>query len=183
MTAANSRVHSWRRWSLAGAALAVAAGLAVPAPVAAQDQGDAQKGRRQAAGMRHRGMAPMIFGLRQLDLTEEQRQQVRDVMQRHRDEFKALGTQVRAAREALRSATEGEVLDQGAVRAATGQIAEAQAQGVILRAKVRQEVLALLTPEQQEKAKALRAEAEQRMELRRQRMQQRLSQRPKAQPQ
>jgi Spy/CpxP family protein refolding chaperone len=184
MTAAGAKKHSWRRWGLAGAAFTLAAGLVVPAPAVAQDtNGQQQPAPRRVARMQHRGAQPMLRGMRQLNLTEEQRQQVRDTMQRHRDELKALGAQLRAARQALRTATDAEVVDQGAVRAATSQMAEAQAQGALLRAKIRQEVFALLTPEQQEQAKALRSEFEQRQEQRRLRMQQRLSQRPRVQPQ
>ncbi len=184
MTAVGSKRHSWRRWGLAGAAFTLAAGLVVPAPAVAQDtSGQQQPAPRRVARMQHRGAQPMLRGMRQLNLTEEQRQQVRDTMQRHREELKTVGEQLRAARQALHAATDAEVVDQEAVRAATSQMAEAQAQGAILRAKIRQEVFALLTPEQQEKAKALRQQAEQQMELRRQRLQQRLSQRPKVQPQ
>jgi Spy/CpxP family protein refolding chaperone len=69
-------------------------------------------------------------------------------------------------------------VDEGAVRAAATELADAQAAAALLHARVRQEIWNTLTPEQQARAGELRAQREQRrqqrLEQRRQRLEERL---------
>lgn len=108
------------------------------------------------------------FALGRLDVTSEQRQQIRTIMQSHRQEFQALAERRRAAQQALQAAMTADPLDEAAIRSASAALAEVQADAAVLRAKVHREVFAVLTPEQQAKAKALREEARTRFEQRRQ---------------
>jgi protein CpxP len=101
--------------------------------------------------------------LRELDLTDAQREQVKAVMESHRDEQKAIGDRMMTARKALRDAVESETFDEAAIRAAAGQIGAVEADAAVLQAKIRTEIFALLTPEQVNKAKELRTELENRM--------------------
>jgi Spy/CpxP family protein refolding chaperone len=118
------------------------------------------------------------FGLlRGLDLTEDQRAQVRQVMQSHRDEFRAVGERLRAAQRAQQDAVTATPFDEQAVRARAAEVAAAQADEAVLRAKVHSDVFAVLTPEQQAKAAELKAQREQRRQQFRQQMQQRRQQR------
>jgi Spy/CpxP family protein refolding chaperone len=115
--------------------------------------------------------------LRGLDLTEDQRAQVRQIMQGHRDEFRAVGERLQAAHRAQQDAVEATPFDENAVRARAADVAAIQADAVVLRAKVRSDVFAVLTPEQQAKAAELKAQRAQRMEQFRQQRQQRRQQR------
>lgn len=96
----------------------------------------------------------MEFGLRGLDLSDAQKEQVKSIMESHKAEFQAIGEKMRAAHDGLAQATQAETVDESAIRASTGAVASAMADEAILRAKVRAEVQAILTPEQLEQAKA-----------------------------
>ena len=72
--------------------------------------------------------------------------------------------------------------DEAAIRAKSAEVAAVQADAAVLRARVHQEVLSLLTAEQQAKVKELRAQAETRMKERAERIQER-RQRPRPQQQ
>ena len=116
--------------------------------------------------------SPMAM-LRQLDLTDDQRTQVRQVMESHRDELRAVGERVRAAQRAQRDAVASTQFDEQAVRTKAAELAAAEADAAVLRAKVHSEVFAVLTPEQQAKAAELKAQREARAQQFRERMKQR----------
>jgi protein CpxP len=143
---------------IAGAALAVVAALG--AGVAAQGDGH---GRRGGFGP-GRGFP----GMAALELTDTQREQVRDVMQRHGGEMKATGTQLHEAHAAQRAAVETVPVNEGLVRSTSQTLATAQTEMALLRARIHGEIWSLLTPEQQQKAKELKAKREARMQERRQ---------------
>jgi periplasmic protein CpxP/Spy len=129
----------------------------------------------------------MQHGLRQLDLTAEQREQVRAVFQQHRAELQAIGERAAAARRTLRDAEIAEPLNEGVIRAKAAELAAVEADAAVLRAQVHGEVFRLLTPEQQAKARTLREQREarqkQRQEQRKQRLEQRQQQPQPRQPQ
>ena len=101
-----------------------------------------------------------------------QREQVRAIMQNYRDEGRAIGEKARAAFEALRKASEGTV-DETVVTQQGLALGAVIGEAAIVRAKVRNEVFAILTPEQQAEANKLQARRQQRMEQLKQRMEQR----------
>jgi protein CpxP len=117
------------------------------------------------------------FPLRQLDLTDAQRDQVKAIFDSHKDEFQAIGERLKTARQAQAAAVETQPLDEAAIRAKATDLAAVQADAAVLRAKVHAAVSQVLTPEQQEKAKALKAEREQRRAQMRERFQERRQQR------
>jgi protein CpxP len=124
-----------------------------------------------------RGSGPGGFrGLAQLDLTDAQREQVRDVRKRHEAELKEARTRLRAAHDAQRQAANAVPVDEARIRATSQAMADAQAEMTVLRARVHSEIMSSLTPEQQAKAKELRAQRETRMKERRERMDQRRNQ-------
>jgi protein CpxP len=121
-------------------------------------------------GMRMRGPGgPMGFGpgFRELDLSDDQKAQLKTIADSHRDEFRAAGEKVRAAHEGMRALVEGDSVDESAIRAKSTEIAAAEADIMILNAKVRQESLQVLTSEQQQKLKELRAARQGQMKQRR----------------
>jgi Spy/CpxP family protein refolding chaperone len=111
-------------------------------------------------GMRRGG--PMGFGpgFRALDLTDDQKAQLKTIADSHRAEFEAAGQRIGAAREAMRALAEGDSINEGAIRAKSAEVAAAEADLMILNAKVRQESMQVLTSEQLQKMKELRASRE-----------------------
>ena len=120
--------------------------------------------------------------LRRLDLTETQRAQVRQVMDGHRDELRAVGERLAAARKAQHDAVTAATLDEQAVRAKSAELAEVMADAAVLRARVHSEVFAVLTPEQQAKAAELKTQREARRQQMRERIRERMQQRRAAPP-
>jgi protein CpxP len=112
------------------------------------------------------------LALRGLDLTEEQRTQVRAIVGQHRDELRAAGQKLGAAFKAQRDAVSAVPVDEGLIRAKSAELAAAQTDAALLHAKVHSEVYQLLTPEQQAKAKELKAQRDARRAERQQRFQQ-----------
>lgn len=141
----------------AGAAVALATVLA--AGVAAQGEGPGRRG-----GFRHGpGGFPRLAAL---NLTDAQREQVREVMQRHRGEMQAAGVKLREAHQAQRQAIETVPVNEGLVRSASQAVGEAQTEMAVLQARIHSEVWSLLTAEQQQKAQELKQERESRRQER-----------------
>jgi periplasmic protein CpxP/Spy len=157
----------------AGIVAALAGGTAISF---AQGPGQGGPGI-QGRGQRGR----MDVGLRGVQLTDAQREQVRAIMESHREEFenarKAIGEAHRAFAEAGRAAT----VDESAIRTRSTAVANAMAEDAILRARVRSEVHALLTPEQLQQLNEREATLQKRMQERQERQQQRLEQRKQRQ--
>ena len=112
-------------------------------------------------GMRMRAPGgPMGFGpgFGQLDLTDDQKAQLKQIAESHRDEFRAAGEKMRAARDGMQALIEADSLDESAIRAKAAEIANAEADTMILNAKLRHESLQILTSEQQAKLKELRSQ-------------------------
>lgn len=110
-----------------------------------------------------------------LNLSDAQEEQVRTIMQGHRDEGRALAQKAQAALEGLRTAT-GSVVDEGAAAQQGQALGAVISEAAVLRARVRGEVWAILTPEQQAEATKIQADRQQRQAQMRQRVQQRVQQ-------
>jgi Spy/CpxP family protein refolding chaperone len=141
-------------------------------------------GARDGRGPIHgwRGFMGGLAGLGQLGLTDDQRQQIRNAVSSHRDEFKSMADRVRTAREAQQAAIEQVPLNEPQIRAASSELAAAEADAAVLRARVHEQVFSLLTPEQQTKARSLAAERRQFRAQRRAEWHQRMEQFRKQQP-
>ena len=122
-------------------------------------------------GMRGRGMregGPGGFGqglmVRQLNLTDAQKDQFKTITQQHRDQNKATMERLRTAMEAARKAVQTMPVNEALIRSTTQDLADAQAEAAIQRAHLQSELFALLTPDQQAQAKKLQAQRESRMQ-------------------
>src|SRR5262245_36682640 len=75
-------------------------------------------------GMRGPG-GPMGFGpgFRQLDLTDDQKAQLKQIAESHRDELRAAGEKMRAARDGMQALVEADAIDESAIRAKATEIA------------------------------------------------------------
>ncbi len=154
---------------------ALVAALAGGALVYAQDQ--------QPGGPRGRGPGfgpggPGVgLSLRALDLTDAQREQVRQLTQQNRDQMRALMDRMRAAQDARRKAIEAAPFNESQVRAAMKELAEVEADLAVAEARLQADVYALLSADQQQRLQQLRADQEARAKERAQQQQQRLQQR------
>jgi protein CpxP len=126
-------------------------------------------GGRPHFGRMHRGFGGFDgMALRQLDLTDAQREQIRSIFEQNRDEMRAAREKLRTARRGLHDAASADTvakagtIDESAIRTAAETLANAEAEAAINRARVHAQVWQLLTPEQQAKAKELRQQREQR---------------------
>jgi Spy/CpxP family protein refolding chaperone len=100
------------------------------------------------------GMSRMMAS--RLGLTDAQKDQIKAAAQSHSDEWKALAQRAVTARQALHQAIAADTIDEAAIRQRSAEVAAVEADIAVARARSRAEMFKVLTPEQQEKAKALR---------------------------
>ena len=93
--------------------------------------------------------------LRELNLTESQREQVKVIVEPREAETRAIGERAMAARHALHAATTSASFDEGLVRARAAELASVEADLAVSRARNYADVFQILTPEQQAKAKEI----------------------------
>ena len=106
-------------------------------------------------------------GFRELDLSDDQKAQIKRINDSHRDQFRQAGEKIGAARQAMQALLGTDSIDESAIRATSAEVAAAEADAMILNAKVRQESLQVLTSEQLAKLKELRTAREGQMKPRR----------------
>ncbi|MBS1816627.1 MAG: periplasmic heavy metal sensor [Acidobacteria bacterium] len=105
------------------------------------------------------GLGPMMLG--RLDLTNDQRDRVKQILDSHRDDQKAIGDRAMKAHQALQEAITG-TFDEGGIRARAADVAAVDADMAVLQGRIYSEVYQILTPEQQTKLKQQQAELKQR---------------------
>lgn len=140
-------------------ALVLAAGLATTGLVgfaqqqdAAQEQNGQQRGERQwkrGEGKERHGMRGG-FGpfARDLNLTDAQKEQMKQIATRYHESNKALRQQLRAQRGSEMSSFTDGTFNEAAVRAAAQARANAQVEMEVSHARMMSEMYAVLTPEQ-----------------------------------
>ncbi|MBI4486493.1 MAG: periplasmic heavy metal sensor [Acidobacteria bacterium] len=118
-----------------------------------------QTGRRP---MGPGGMGPMgLLGpIQRLGLTDEQKNQVKTIMESHADEFETLGERARTAHRALNEAIMADPVQDAAIRQKSAEAAAADADLAVAHAHARAEVVQILTAEQREQLKKWIAERE-----------------------
>lgn len=115
-------------------------------------------------GMRgHRGMG-RIF--RQLDLTDDQKAQMKAIRQASREDSKPLREQMKTNRQQLQQLTENGQFDEAAVSAIASQQGQIHAQIIVAKQKVKSQMFNVLTAEQKTKLATLKAEHKQKMQER-----------------
>ncbi|HKA33112.1 MAG TPA: Spy/CpxP family protein refolding chaperone [Candidatus Binatia bacterium] len=93
----------------------------------------------------------------QLQLSDTQRSEIHDIFTNSRDTIRPLMQQLHEKQAALRQSSEG-AFDEAAVRSQAQDIASIQAQLIVARAHIRNQVLGILTDEQKARLSELRAE-------------------------
>jgi Spy/CpxP family protein refolding chaperone len=107
-------------------------------------------------GMRRPGGPMGLAGFRGLDLTDEQKTQLKQINDSHAAEFKAVRDKSRAAHDGMQQLLTAETINESAIRAKSAEIAAAEADMLILNAKIRRESMQILTADQLAKLKEQR---------------------------
>lgn len=154
-------------WILGAALLIGAAGVGVRAqgrgvlagPGGPDGPGFGRRGGGPGGPMGRGGPGGAIdLPLAQLNLSDQQRDQVKTILDSHQDELKALGDRQMAAREALDKAISADAIDEGAIRQKAADLGAVEADMGVARAHIRAEVWQILTADQQKQAKTLEAQ-------------------------
>ena len=162
-----------------GLALAAAALLVLNAHVA-EAQGWAGRGGRGAwmGGPRAGASAGVLLPpLRRLDLSDEQRDQVRTVIGESREAARETFGEMRAAREALAEAVASATVDEERIRTLAADLGRLEGDAAVRQAQVYAAVWEILTPEQQAQAGQMQAARQERMQERRERIRERREER------
>jgi Spy/CpxP family protein refolding chaperone len=106
----------------------------------------------------------------QLNLTSDQRDRVRQIVDSHRTDQQELADREMKAHEALQAAITAS-FDESAIRARANDVASVDADQAVLQARIYHEVVQILTPEQQDKLKTLQTQMQQRRDKMQQRRQ------------
>ena len=107
----------------------------------------------------------MGFFAKSLNLTDEQKAQMKTIMQKEHASMKPLMQQMRQTHEALRQYEQG-TFDEAKVRALAAQQAQAHVEMTVAQTRIHNEMFQLLTPEQQTQLKTMQARHEARMQER-----------------
>jgi len=94
-------------------------------------------------------------GIQQMQLTAEQKTEIRGVLKAHRAEARAAGDRLREAWLAVTEAERQQPLDEALIRQRAADASAAVGDLVVIHAHVRSEIRGLLTDEQRRKADAL----------------------------
>ena len=138
---------------LAGAApLVMADDTSAKATVSEQGQPQQRQQRRGPGGpdgMRGMRGGPGFGGqFRNLDLTDDQKAQLKKIRSARQSEFKAAAEKMRTARQDMRQLLQADAINEGAIRAKSQEVAAAEAELAILNAKLRKESMQILTADQ-----------------------------------
>lgn len=134
----------------------MALAIAVPFAIAQSKDGDGQKGRRtegreRMRGGDRRGGDRMGAAFRNLDLTDAQKAQMKQIRESHSQNLRPLMEQVRAKRQELRQAQQGGTFNEALVSQKLSEIAPLEAKLMGERHRVHQEMLSVLTADQKAK--------------------------------
>lgn len=136
----------------------------------ATGQKDGKRGKRGHFGKRA-GHGMMLRGL---DLTEEQKTQMKSIRQASRETVKPIREQMKANRQKLQTLSESGTFDEAQVQAIAAQQGNLSAQMIVQRERVKAQMFNILTPEQKTKAAEMKAQFKQK---RQERMQKRMERR------
>ncbi len=106
----------------------------------------------------HKGALIGLRALMELDLTDAQKVEVADIIEKYRDEEKEIVTQLKDARENLKNVVQADLFNEQDVRQAFQQMSPKIEDMTVLRAKFMNELKKVLTPEQLEKMENSRKE-------------------------
>jgi len=92
-----------------------------------------------------------------LDLTDQQKEKIENLFAQKMENHQGMRAEMQASREDLRAYKQGKEFNESEFRAKAQKHADLKTEMMVQHAKTKQEVLAVLTPEQQQKAEKLRS--------------------------
>lgn len=102
-------------------------------------------------GMHHKKIAA------ELGLSAQQKHDIKGIIANHKPQIQPLRKELVAERRALRTLIQSETFDEAAIRAQSAKVATTEADMAVERAKMAQQIRAVLTPEQIQKYLAMQA--------------------------
>jgi len=130
-------------------------------PGAGQPQGHMRRGAAAAPDRRHRPGQDTIFQLieRRLDLTDEQREQIRQIRQTHRQEQQNARQAVADARKALQDVIATDT-ERAEIRTAATALGTAIGEQAVVRANTLKAIKEILTDEQREELEKMKQQGQ-----------------------
>lgn len=145
-------------------AVAIIMAITVAIPVALAQSGDTGAKRQWRERGDHGGH---FMGFRNLDLTDAQKAQIKQIHESHSQSIRPLMEQIRAKRQEIRQASEGGTFNEALVSQKLSEIAPLEAKLMGEQFRIHQEMLSVLTPEQKAKLDQSREQAKSRRAERR----------------
>lgn len=137
-------------------AIGIAASIAVAALMVSTIFAHPGFGPGRSGMMMMRRMGPSL--LEQLQVSSDQQSQIQSIFTDGRETLRPLIQQLREKHAALQEAARGQPFDETLVRSQAQEIADVQARLIVARAQLKNQVLAVLTDEQQARLSELRAQ-------------------------
>ena len=125
--------------------------------------------RRAGLGQQARGERPLERLADRLDLTAAQRAQIKAVLKSHEKELRLIAEERRTDRQELRELIHTPAATEVALRAASAKLAEVEAEAVVLRHRILQEIRPILTTAQLEELQEIEERIEKLLEAARER--------------
>ncbi len=126
-------------------------------------RGFGQHGKRAHFGGRHkRGGRMMGRMFRQLDLTDEQKEELKSIRKASHENMKPIREQMQASRKLLRNLSANGNFDEAQVQAIASQLGSLHAQMIVEKERNKAKMFAVLTTEQKAKLAELKQNFEQR---------------------
>lgn len=126
-------------------------GASVLRPAIGAEKADRPRPREKATADGERGGGRMGRLAGKLELTDAQRDEVKQIIAAHRQEIATVAKPLVDAGRTLKDATKAEPSDEKAIRAAAANVGKALGDAAMVASKVKVEVRAVLTPDQQAK--------------------------------
>lgn len=141
-------------------------------------EGGKEFGKRGHHGKRGggKGMRRGAMMLRHLDLTEEQKAQVKQIVETSREDTRSIREQMKNNRRQLGALSENGQFNEAQVQALAAQQGNLHAQLIVEKERVKSQIFNLLTPEQKAKAAEIKAQMKQKREERMQKRMERENQ-------
>ena len=104
-------------------------------------------------GMGHRGFGAQMLGFYAdyLDLTDAQQAQMKDILAKEKPAIRPLMQQLAQGRQQMRQLEQAGTFDEAKVRSAATQQAQTMTELMVQKARIKSELVALLTPDQKDK--------------------------------
>ena len=139
-------------------AVAIVMAIAVAVPVALAQSTDKGEGKGHRGQWHERGArgGGDMMGFRNLDLTDAQKAQIKQIHENSRQSLRPIMEEIRAKRQEIRQASEGGTFNEALVSQKLTEIAPLEAKLMAARFRVHQETLSVLTAEQKAKLEQTR---------------------------